>query len=388
MSSDPHETDTDGNALDPDDAEQQYASAFDREIDPLGQYSQTFKRLPDPFELFISNVLHSRDTINDDDTILHYRRTYDQWRDHVAAIAPDRHPACPAPQHVQRFIEWRRDIHKNSRRTIKGKLSRLSQAYEYWQEKSMFPHPSNWNPIAIARKETSLGENSDKDYHNLSLAELRSMFSDITNIRRRAIVGSQLKEGLRAGEECNLRISEIHISHQELQEQYPELGSHPAIGDKSDVLYIPHDRDGNKSSNPRLLPIDGELRWLLLRHLLTRPQVDEPWVFLSKRTFTQMTPQGVNDEWKEAFHPEYAETDACAPITSHYGRHHFSSYWRLVEGLEREHVQYMRGDRVQPLDDFPDPIDDYLHPNYDLIESTYRQDIFKLNISLEHSQVD
>ncbi|WP_434531158.1 tyrosine-type recombinase/integrase [Haloarcula sp. NS06] len=210
--------------------------------------------------------------------------------------------------------------------------------------------------------------------------------SHISNIRRRAITGTQLKEGIRAGEVCNLRISEIHISHQELQKQYPELGTHPALGERRDVMYIPHDRSGNKSSNPRLLPIDDEIRWLLLRHLLTRPQVDEPWVFLSKRTFTQMTPQGVNDEWKEAFHPEYSETDDCAPVTSHYGRHWFSSFWRLAEGLEREQVQYLRGDRVQPIDDFPDAIDEYLHPNYELIEQTYRQNIFKFNISLEHAQ--
>jgi len=380
--------DTGQKAVDSNDVEEQYAAAFNQETDPLGQYSQTLQQLPDPFEFFITNVLHNRDTINDDDTFLHYRRTYNQWREHIAAITPDRHPACPTTKHVQRFIEWRRDVHGNSRRTIKGKLSRLSQAYKYWQKKSMFPHPADWNPFIIGREETTLGENSDKDYHDLSVLDLQSQFSQIRNIRRRAIIGTQLKEGLRAGEECNLQIPEIHISSQELQQRYPGLGTHPAIGDKSDVLYVPHDRDGNKSSNPRLLPIDEELRWLLLRHLLTRPQVDEPWVFLSKRTFTQMTPQGVNKEWKEAFHPEYAETDDCAPVTSHYGRHHFSSYWRLVEGLDREHVQYMRGDRVQPLDDFPDSIDDYLHPNYDLIESAYRQNIFKLNISLEHSQLD
>jgi integrase/recombinase XerD len=380
--------DTGQKAVDSNDVEEQYAAAFNQETDPLGQYSQTLQQLPDPFEFFITNVLHNRDTINDDDTFLHYRRTYNQWREHIAAITPDRHPACPTPKHVQRFIEWRRDVHGNSRRTIKGKLSRLNQAYEYWQKKSMFPHPADWNPFIIGKEETTLGENSDKDYHDLSVSDLQSQFSQIRNIRRRAIIGTQLKEGLRAGEECNLQIPEIHISSQELQQRYPGLGTHPAIGDKSDVLYVPHDRDGNKSSNTRLLPIDEELRWLLLRHLLTRPQVDEPWVFLSKRTFTQMTPQGVNKEWKEAFHPEYAETDDCAPVTSHYGRHHFSSYWRLVEGLEREHVQYMRGDRVQPLDDFPYSIDDYLHPNYDLIESAYRQNIFKLNISLEHSQLD
>lgn len=385
MSSDPDDAEGSPSALDPEAADDQYAAAFDQNTDPLAQYNDKFYDLPDPFELFITNVVHNRDTVNDQDTIEGYRRTYRQWREHMHASTDGRHPACPNTQHVQQFIYWQREVRGNSRRTIKGKLSRLSQAYEYWQDKHTFPHPSDWNPITIARKETSLGDHADKEYHELSLTDLRTKFSQITNIRRRGIIGTQLKHGLRAGEVCNWRIPELHITHQELQKQYPELGTHPAIGDHSDVIYIPHDRDGNKSSNPRLLPIDEELRWLLLRHLLSRPQVDEPYVFLSKRTFTQMTPQGVNKEWKAAFHPEYAETDDRAPITSHFGRHWFSTHWRVVEGMDREHVQYLRGDRVQPIDEFPDAIDDYLHPNYDLIEDAFRQNIFKLEISLNHA---
>lgn len=97
-----------------------------------------------------------------------------------------------------------------------------------------------------------------------------------------------------------------------------------------------------------------------------------------------MEPQGVNRAWTANFHPEYEETDTHAAITSHYGRHWFSSYWRLQEGMNREHVQYMRGDRVQPIDSFPNAIGDYLHPNYALIEGTNRERIFKLNISLNH----
>lgn len=105
------------------------------------------------------------------------------------AIAPRRHPACPTAQHAQRFIEWRRDVHGNSRRTIKGKLSRLSQAYEYWQEKNTLPHPEDWNPFTIARMETSLGDNPDKEYPDLSIEDLRVKFGQITNIRRRGITG-------------------------------------------------------------------------------------------------------------------------------------------------------------------------------------------------------
>jgi integrase/recombinase XerD len=97
-----------------------------------------------------------------------------------------------------------------------------------------------------------------------------------------------------------------------------------------------------------------------------------------------MQTKGVNKEWKKEFHPEFAETDERRAITSHFGRHWFSSHWRLNAGLEREHVQYVRGDRVQPIDDFPDAIDDYLHPNYGHIEPKYRDNIFKLDLPMRY----
>lgn len=374
-------------AIDADEAREEYAAAFDTEMDPLAELSPIFHGLPDPFDYFIENSVRSRDTISDPDTYGSYERTYRQWRGFIRDTTDNRHPACPRKEHVKKFIWWQREIHGNTRRTIKGKLNRLSSAYEYWQENSVMPHPPEWNPFEIARKEVSLGENNEKKYYDLSIQDLRSEFSRITNIRRRGIIGTGLKQGLRAGEICNLMIPEIDISHHELQQHYPDMGTHPAIGDHRDVIYVPSDRDGNKSSNPRILPIDDELRFILIRHLIERPQVDEPWVFLSKRTFTKMTSQSVNEEWKKEFHPKYAETEERDPITSHYGRHWFSSYWRLNYGMDREHIQYMRGDRVQPLDEFPDAIDDYLHPKYELIESTYRENIFKLNIQLRHASL-
>ena len=372
-------------AIDENEVHEAYATAFNKDSDPLRQYSDHFQDLPDPFDYFIETVIKNRDTVNDSETYGHYYRTYREWKEHIHATTDDRHPACPSTEHVKRYIEWRRDVHQNSRRTTLGKLSRLSQAYEYWQAKQIMPHPQGWNPFAVAKEEVSLGENESREYPDLSLSTLQSEFAEIMNIRSRAIIATQLKLGMRAGEVSNTRIPEIHISHKEIQDHYPELGTHPALSGHSDVIYIPSDRDGNKSANPRLLPIDDELRWLLLRHLLIRPQVDEPWVFLSRRSFTKLNPEAVNRVWKEELHPKYGETDEHDAITSHFGRHWFSTYWRLDEGLEREHVQYMRGDLVQPRDKYPDPIDDYLHPHYRQIESEYRQNVFKLDIALNHS---
>jgi|GEM_PF-436510 len=358
-----------------------FAKAFDRSADPLAEYSESFFDLPDPFEYFIESALKTRENITRDVTIRGYRRTYEQWRDHMSSTG--RHPACPSPDHVSAFIRWRRDVNGNSRRTILGKLNRLSQAYEFWQADGAFPHPSDYNPFTLARDTTDLGEDPDKTLHDLSLDELQEVFSDIQNVKRRAIIGLQLKLGARAGEVCNMQLQDVHLEHAELQTQYPELGTHPSLGDHENVVYIPHDRDGNKSSNPRLLPVDEELRWLLTRYLLIRASVDEPWLFLSDR-YSKLSPKVVNREWKEEFHPEYAETDGRKPVTSHFGRHWFSSYWRLTVGMGREHVQYMRGDRVAPLDSFPDAIDDYLHPNYSYVEPEYRDAVFSLNLRMQY----
>jgi integrase/recombinase XerD len=367
--------------------EEEYAAAFNQTSDPLKQYSDTFHDLPDPFETFISKALTNREGIGSQATIDNYRRDYKQWRRHMEETTDNRHFACPNARHVKSFIRWQRDVRNNSPRTIRGKLSRLSQAYEYWQEKPELPHPDDYNPFTIGQKEVSLGQHTAKEFPPLSLPTFQEEFQSLTNIRRRAIIGVQSKQGLRAGEVCNLRLSEISLRHQELQERYPEMGTHPDLGDYDNVVYIPHTRDGNKSANPRLVPIDGELRWLLIRHLLTRPHVDEPWVFLSKRTFTKVEANGITDEWKEAFFPEYAETEKYRGLTSHFGRHWFSSWLRLKVEMQREQLQYMRGDRIAPIDDFPDPVDDYLHPYYDDIEDTYRRGIFKLQIQQKHTDL-
>jgi len=359
-----------------------FAQAFDRSADPLAQYSDVFFELPDPFEYYIDNVLLNKNGVEKEKTVEEYYRTYRQWKNHMEPT--NRHPACPNPAHVSGFIEWRRDIHENSRRSIKSKLNRLTRAYEHWQDESAFPHPTEFNPFTLARDRTDLGTNSAKPFPDPSLSTLQSAFADIEDVRSRAITGTQLKEGCRQGELCNMQLQDLHISHNDLLNQYPELGTHPALEGRDDAIYIPQDRDGNKSSNPRLLPIDEELRWLLIQHLIARPQVDEPWVFLSDTSFSQLGPKYVNDIWKEAFHPEFAETEETKSMTSHFGRHWFSSHWRLNVGLKREKVQYMRGDRVEPMDEFPDAIDDYLHPNFDHIEQTYRNNIFKLDLPMRH----
>lgn len=74
----------------------------------------------------------------------------------------------------------------------------------------------------------------------------------------------------------------------------------------------------------------------------------------------------VNDLWKDAFRPMYDETEHHRAVGSHFGRHFFTTYWRIDQGIDRQLLRYMRGDRVEGdtiLD--RNGIDEYLHTYYE-----------------------
>ena len=91
--------------------------------------------------------------------------------------------------------------------------------------------------------------------------------------------------------------------------------------------------------------------------------------------------KGVNRVWTDAFHPKYAETDDHRAVTSHFGRHRFTTYWRVGQDLNRELVKYMRGDTPGSgnIED-RGAIDHYIHTYYADIEPIYRENIYKLDI--------
>ena len=68
-------------------------------------------------------------------------------------------------------------------------------------------------------------------------------------------------------------------------------------------------------------------------------------------------------------------------MTSHFGRHYFTTWWRVKQDLNRELVKYMRGDK-QGMESGVgrEGMDHYLHAYYEDIENIYLGRIFKLQI--------
>lgn len=357
---------------------QELAEAFGKNLDPLAEFVEPFETTDiDPFKLAKAEVVNSRDLT--DRTEREYDRVFRQWCDHMQR--QKRHPACPNEEHVKAFVEYEREEKGNSPGTIISKIERLNVAYEYWQDDPAFPHPQDYNPFRLTKEKANLTKETPKEPPRIEIETLRDILDDVTNIRDRAIIVLQFKLGLRATELCNLRISEINLTNSEIRRHYDDLGSNPMIENRPNAVYIPHDREGNKSKRPRVLPLDDEARRVLLRYLLVRPTNGTPEVFLSKTRHKKLNKQAVNDVWKDVFHPEYGETEEHRAVTSHFGRHRFTTYWRVGEDLNKEIIKYMRGDKFGSTNsDDRAAINDYIHTYYEDVEPIYRERIFKLNV--------
>lgn len=338
----------------------------------------------DPFAPFDEDILQSQDL--HDDTLRLYRSVFDEWGAFMNDLG--RHPTCPKDTHVVRFIEWQRDPETeggkdNHPRTVKGKLRKLNRAYEYWQDSAAFPHPQDYNPFQLAREKVDLSNPDSKEHRRVPVDELRDMMDSVTNIRNRAIIGLQFKLGLRASEVSNIKISDLSLPNSEIQGHYSDMGTARRIADRENVIYVPSgdEREGNKSRRPRVLPLDDELRRVLTRYLLIRPDSGEPWLFLSEKTHSELNKSFVNKVWKDEFHPEYAETDEYRPVTSHFGRHRFSTWWRVEQDVNRELVKYMRGDKPGSASaKTREAIDAYLHTYYEDIRDPYLENNYKIGL--------
>jgi len=160
----------------------------------------------------------------------------------------------------------------------------LNEIYRYWQNGAEYPHAIDHNPFQIAKKKISLSVRRVKEPPRISVDEVGNIVADVKHVRDRALIVTQLKLGLRASEMANVKISEINLTSREVEDHYEETGTSHSVSRSDNAVSTPHDRQGNKSERPRVLPIDDELRRLWVRYLLVRPDNDELGCFSVTRT--------------------------------------------------------------------------------------------------------
>jgi integrase/recombinase XerD len=351
------------------------ADAFGRDADPLAQFEDTFEELDvDPFESYKERVLEPENP--SESTRKSYQYAIDRWILHMKRVG--RHPACPRETHVKQFAQFLREEYENQDSTIKRRIGALQRIYNWWQDHHAFPHPSDYDPYGLAKHELSFNNGDTKEFPEIKFEELKGVIQQCTNIRERLFLMFLLKLGLRAGELLNVKLSDLAIENESIKQRYPSIGTATELNGYSNAIYVPpkSEREGNKSSNPRILPLDDELRQILIQFLMIRPTVDLPWLVISERTYEKMDRTDcVNRIWKDHF-AAYNGSEDNRDITSHYGRHYFTTHWKIREDVQRELVQYMRGDKLG--ENNGESIDTYLHTYYSDIRELYLNRVFKL----------
>lgn len=377
-----------------------FASQFGQDTDPLAKFEDDFRALEqqgsDPFELFMQEDLLTDDPR--EGTIEGYETTIQQWKEYMTT--QDRHPACPNERHARNVVPWLLEGKHarggkgspNSEATVETKLRYLSRVYEFWQDEPSLPAAFNeFNPFELALSKSNLARELPPNPPNLSLDDVRDAIRSIPHIRDRSMAILQFKLGLRAGAVTNIKVEDIDLGSSDLRAHYDDLGTHPQLEGMENAIHIPPrddpelpwpGRDGNKSRRPRVMPLDDELRRTIRQVLLIRPMNPDGYLFLSKRSHGQIDPEYVNVAVKEGFEDinEDEKYERYRKITSHYGRHFFSSYWRNDLDTNSEYVKYMRGDATSEDVDAYDALAHYVHTYHEDIRDEYLNDIYKLHV--------
>lgn len=379
-----------------------YAEESGAETDPLKAIIPEIEAVEERtdttvIDLYLAAKVEPRNIT--ENTKQHHRRALNKWHEHM--VENGRHPACANEYHIKGFIEKRLFDVGNHPETVKRNVRAINAFYQWLALRKEFSHPQNYNPIEAVHSEyqykAAISDNNQSkgssQYYErgetprLTLTELREVVDAINHIRHRAIIVLQFKLGLRARELCNIKIEDIHISNAELQEYYPEIGTHPRLQNPrtgepyENVIVIPHNRRGNKSRQTRLIPLDDEARYVFLQYLRIRPDNDRPWVFLTLTRHNQIAQSTISEIWINEFWAR-APVERPERLASHFGRKYFTTFWRVHQDLPREKVQYLRGDRIGGHEHSgrPEAIDAYLDTFYTDISDEYRENIYKLNI--------
>jgi len=277
-------------------------------------------------------------------------------------------------------------------------VNRVAEVYEWMQEDNRFPHPNEYNPYELAKKnnEGALKSSDSREFPQLDIGDIREKIHEIDHVGERALTVFALKTGARPSEVSNIRLEDVHITNADVLSHYDgsegqnhgPMGSHPQLDGRPNAVFIDTkaNRKKNKRKNPTVIPLDDETRRVLIDWLLIRPDNGSPWLFLTQKG-KKMKPSSqqyiwVEKHWSEhKVESDHPDADKMRSVSPHYARHWFSSWFRLQARMPEPWVQYMRGDvQSSEVDNSRDAFHRYIHTYYEQIEDEYRENVFSLGL--------
>lgn len=279
------------------------------------------------------------------------------------------------------------DISGQSAERYGGKIRKF---YGYYNARGTF----EVNPMELAMENYEFPEDEEKFKREITVPEMRDFIQEIDHPLALAVIMLLVKTGIRVGELCNIDMRDVHIDDGRVQHLFPPL--RPEIQDHPDSIYIERhaDRqagqvsngelrqDSNKRKRSTIIPIDSELKQVLVLWIAIRPESNDPGKpFLNRVSFHKNA--GVGDRLtadmvldivrKRAKERGWwdSENPPGMNVTPHYFRHFFTTYMREWT-MDSVFVQFIRGDTGN------EAIDDYTHNWGNKVRTTYIKHIYKL----------
>jgi len=309
-------------------------------------------------------------------TIDAYERVLREFEEYIDK-AFDTTPAEASYRDCTAWINTLRQ--ETAKSTVASYASYLNRFYTYMTQVGVLEE----NPMTLVMEEMDESIDINPTRRDISVSSMREFVRSITHPLHKAVVVTLLKTGIRAGELSNLDLRDVSIGAF-------DHDSRPQLDEKGDSLFVSPDRSNgersegerriasNKRKRETIIPIDGELRNVLLRWLAVRPDTHSPanplFTHTTKKWGSRISPDTIHHIVKKhasehGWHHEGG--DASENVTPHYFRHFFTTHLRDRTG-DRGVVKYLRGDVAS------DVIDTYTHNWGDRVRMTYEGNIYEL----------
>lgn len=267
---------------------------------------------------------------------------------------------------------------------------KMRKFYGYYNSRGTF----EVNPMELAMENFDFGEDAEKFKREISIPEMREFVRQLDHPHVLTVIMLLVKTGIRAGELCNIDLRDVHLDDARVKHLFPPL--RPEIRDRPDSIYIERHADmqagqmangeyrenSNKRKRSTIIPIDDELKKVLVLWMAIRPESDDPGqpfvnrvsphrgADMGERLTTDNVfelVRGAAEDWGWWD----SENTSAMNVSSHYFRHFFTTYMRERTG-DSVFVQFIRGDTGN------EAIDDYTHNWGNKVRTVYSKYIYKL----------
>lgn len=314
-------------------------------------------------------------------TLEAYERVLNDFRDWVngetgADLADVERQTC------MRWVHSLRGEYRDS--TVASYASYVNRFYNYMGEIEIF----DANPMALVIEQMDESIDIDPIRRDIAVPDMAAFVRSVRHPLTQAIVVTFLKTGIRVGELCNLDCRDVHLGEVPLDIELPT--SRAALDGRPDAIYIDSRPSrgaefngevrtaSNKRQRDTIVPVDAELKRVLVRWLAIRPTPHtsaEPLFVDTGGTWgARLEPSHVRNRLRP--HTEergwYRRgADSSENVTPHYFRHFFTTHLRDRIG-DRGIVKYLRGDVAD------DVIETYTHNWGDRVRRRYEAHIYSL----------